>query len=430
MAKRLLLDGLGCLLAGTAGAPGRSAAAMARLLGGEPQATILTGNTRGSVRDAAFVNGVTLYSVGLNDIHKPAGAHPGGCVIPVLLAVGEWQRTRGDVLLAAMAAGYEAIGRIGRAIMPGHRERGFHPTGTCGTFGAAAAAGRLLGFSAEEMACALGIAGSQAAGLYEFHHDGTLTMIFHAGRAAQNGVEAALLTQAGLTGPATVLEGTRGFFHATANAIDAEAAFRDLGQHYELDATSFRPYFGCSSTIAASGATAQIIERAGPNRPDEAEEVTVLCHPVVAHDNADADPRTLLSARLSLPFNLALVLVHGDVLTRDLEEKELWDPRIRRVLPRVRLVADAAIPRFGAKVVLRFKGGRAQEAAILTPRGDATNPLSWDDVVEKFHRLTGPLLRETGRRKVAETVADIESTDAAALAGVLRDAITSGGGRQ
>jgi len=133
-----------------------------------------------------------------------------------------------------MVAGYEVNGRVGRAIIPTHRERGFHPTGTCGTFGATAAAARLLGFDADKTANALGIAGSQAAGLYECHHDGTSTMIFHAGRAAQNGVEAALLVRAGMTGPATVLEGTKGFFRATSNAADPDAAMR-MNEEFGVD---------------------------------------------------------------------------------------------------------------------------------------------------------------------------------------------------
>src|SRR5262249_22581314 len=126
MAKRLLLDGIGCLLAGAQAADGRNATAMVRRLGGAAQATLFTDLEPASVRDAAFVNGICLYSVGLNDIHKPAGSHPAGCIIPVVLAIGEWRKTRGAALLAAMAAGYEVVGRVGRAIRPNHRERGFH----------------------------------------------------------------------------------------------------------------------------------------------------------------------------------------------------------------------------------------------------------------------------------------------------------------
>lgn len=428
-AKRLLLDGMGSLLAGTAGDPARIAVRMVRRLGGEPQATIFADNAPSSVCHAAFVNGVTLYSVGLNDFLQRAGAHPGACVIPAALAVGEWRRSRGTTLLAAMAAGYEVIDRVARSIMPSHRERGFHPTGTCGTFGAAAAAGRLLGLDAGEMACAFGIAGSQAAGLYEYINDGTSTITFHAGRAAQNGVEAALLTQAGLTGPATVLEGTRGFFHATSDAVNSEAALRDLGQRYALHETTFRPYFGCTSTIAASGATARIIRRRGAIELKDLQEVKVYCNPVVAKDNADADPRTLLAARLSLPFNVALVLARGDVLTRDLQETELADARIRSLLPLVTLVSDPEVPRFGASVQIHFTRGTVKEVAMHTWRGESADPLPWDEVVTKFQRLTTPVLAEADQRSVIDAVGNIEAAGVNELANILSAAVARGATR-
>lgn len=426
-AKRLLLDGVGCLLAGTIGGPGRAAARMVRRLGGEPQATIFTDNAQSSVCHAAFVNGITLYSVGLNDFLQRAGAHPGACVIPVLLAVGEWQRSPGTRLLESMAAGYEVIDRIGRAIMPSHRERGFHSTGTCGTFGATAAAGRLLGLDADQMACAFGIAGSQAAGLYEYINDGTSTIMFHAGRAAKNGIEAVLLTQAGLTGPQTVLEGTRGFFRAAADVVDLEGALLDLGRRYALHETTFRPYFGCTSTIAASAATAQIIRGNGPVRAEDVEAVTVYCHPVVAKDNAEANPLTLLAARLSLPFNVALVLSRGDVLTGDLDEQDLADDRIRSLLPLVQLVGDADIPRFGCTVQLRFKSGMAQKAEMRSWRGEPGDPLQWDEVVAKFRRLVAPVVAEADQDKVIHVVAHIEAAGVKALTNALSAAI---GGRR
>lgn len=423
MAKRLLLDGIGCLLAGAQAADGRNATAMVRRLGGAAQATLYTDIKPASVRDAAFVNGICLYSVGLNDIHKPAGSHPAGSIIPVVLAVGEWRRSSGAALLAAMTAGYEVIGRVGRAIRPSHRERGFHPTGTCGTFGAAAAAGSLLALDESATASALGIAGSQAAGLYECHHDGTSTMIFHAGRAAQNGVEAALLIEAGFTGPATVLEGDKGFFRATTDRYDAAKAMRDLGQRFEIDATSFRPYFGCNSTIAASGAAAQILDEHKGLSPEDVQEVVVYCNLVPANDNADPDPRTLLAARLSLPFNIALVLVKRAVVSTDLDEETLHEPRIRNLLPRIRVIVDDQMTRYGARVRVRTRDGRTMERVIREPRGSEDNPLLWDDVVGKFCRLVQPFMTEVSARRVIEAVADLESTDASGFAETLRGAM-------
>ena len=427
MSKLLLLDGLGCMLAGVGAAHARNVAGMIGELGGNGQATILPGGTRGSVRDAAFVNGIALYSVGLNDVHVPAEAHPGACVIPTILAVGEWKNLPGRTLIPAMVAGYELVGRIGRAILPSHRRRGFHATGTCGTFGAAAAAARALGFDGEQTANVLGIAGSQAAGLYECHHDGSSTMIFHAGRAAQNGVEAALLVAAGMTGPVTVLEGSKGFFRATSDAaLDTaacDAVLRDLGRHYELDATSFRPYFGCSSTLAASAVMANMIRRTGLS-PDDIGEIVTRCHPIVAQDNADAAPATLLAARLSLPFNVALVLHHGDVWAGDLPEAELHNPRIRALLSKVKLIADPGMSRRGAEITVRTKDGRSETETIRDPRGSEGNPLTWDEVTIKFRRLVAATVDERDQHAVIDAVANVEALDGRRLAAVLLAAVT------
>ena len=426
MSRLLLLDGLGCLLAGTNAAHASSTAQMVRELGGAAQASIYPGMTSGSVRDAAFVNGISLYSVGLNDVHVAAESHPGASVIPAILALGEWKRLPGSEMIAAMVAGYELVGRVGRAILPSHRQRGFHATGTCGTFGAAAAAARALGFDADKTANTFGIAGSQAAGLYECHHDGTSTMIYHAGRAAQNGVEAALLVAAGMTGPATVLEGSKGFFRATSNVVldaAAEAAvLKGLGQHFELDATSFRPYFGCSSTLAASAAIANLMRSNGLSANDIAD-IVVQCHPIVAQDNADTTPATLLAARLSMPFNVALVLHHGDVWAGDLPESELDNKAIRAMLSKIKLVADPGMSRRGAAITVRRKDGSTITETIRDPRGSEGNPLTWDEVVTKFRRLTDATVPRHCQDGVIDAVENIDRRDGVQLATALRAAV-------
>lgn len=423
-AKCLLLDGIGCLLAGIAAGPGKSAAEFVRQLEcTSDQATLYAGNTRGTVRDAAFANAMTLYSIGLNDIHKPSVSHPGACVIPVVLALGEWRRIPGSELIAALVAGYEVMGRVGRSVTPTHRERGFHPTGTYGTFGAAAAAARLFAFDPGHTANALGIAGSQAAGLFEFHRDGALTMIYHAARAAQNGVEAAMLSAAGLTGPTSVLEGSRGFCRATSNAFDETALTSGLGERYEVDATSFRPYYGCSSTIAGSGATAQIMKKLGGCSPEEVEKVVVRCNPVVAKDNAEHNPTTLLAARLSMPFNISLVLARGDVHTGDITEQELHDASIRNSLNKIQLEAHSAMPRFGSSVTMTLRDGRRGEAAVLKPLGDPDTPLRWEEVVDKFRRLTCAVVHQRSVAPIAGVVQNIERAHGGLLAQTVRESL-------
>lgn len=197
---------------------------------------------------------------------------------------------------------------------------------------------------------------------------------------------------------------------------------KDLGERYEIDGTSFRPYFGCSSTIAASGAAANILRRTTVN-PDDIAQIVVRCHPLVANDNADNDPHTLLAARLSLPFNVALVLTHGDVLAADLQAQELANPGIRALLPRIKLVSDPSMLRRACHLELRFKDGRRETEAIDVPRGSAGNPLTWEDVVAKFKPLVRGSIAGEDQIRVIDAVANIEAMDGAAFMRVMATAL-------
>ena len=154
--------------------------------------------------------------------------------------------------------------------------------------------------------------------------------------------------------------------------------------------------------------------------PSGVESITAFCHPVVAQDNADGDPQTLLAGRLSLPFNVALVLVLGDVMSTDLDEATLQDARIRGLLPKITVVADDAMPRYGCRVRVRKTGGTEVEHRINEPRGSDTHPLLWPDVVEKFHRLVAALGNAASREAVVQAVENLESIDAAGLMQTLK----------
>jgi 2-methylcitrate dehydratase PrpD len=155
---------------------------------------------------------------------------------------------------------------------------------------------------------------------------------------------------------------------------------------------------------------AQLV-RANALLPSDVESITAICHPVVAQDNADGDPQTLLAGRLSLPFNVALVLVLGDVMSTDLDEATLRDERIRRLLRKITVVADEAMQRYGCCVRVSKTDGTTAECRIDEPRGSDTHPLLWTDVVEKFHRLVAPVGSDASRRAVVAAVENLESID-------------------
>ena len=216
-----VLDWLGSALAGSLEPPAQMAHAVARSLGDSRESTMFAGG-RGSAAAAAFANGVAAHILERDDIHKTSTVHGGAPIVSAALAVAEREHASGLQFLTAVAVGYEAALRIGEVVNPSHY-RFWHPTGTVATFGAAAAAGSLLRLSTEQMIDAFGSAGTQAAGLWEFNADGTMSKHLHPGKAAMNGVMAADLARAGFTGARRILEGDRGFVRAMSDAADVTA---------------------------------------------------------------------------------------------------------------------------------------------------------------------------------------------------------------
>lgn len=413
-AKVVLLDGLSCLLAGCDGSLGSNAAKMMEALGGVQQATAFANGNRWPARDAAYANAMALYSVGLNDIHKPSGTHPGGCIIPAMLAMGEQERVSGADLLSALIAGYEVNGRIGRAVKLGHRKRGFHPTGTCGSFGAATAAAKLRRRDLEGYLNVLGIAGSQASGLYEFHQTGSTTMVYHAGRAAQNGIEANMLVDAGVTGPHSVLEGSQGFFVAMSDSVDTSEISKGLGSTFMIDETSLRPNFGCNSTKSTSIALADLL-RSENVVPQEVVGVAICLNPLPARDNDIPVIESLIDARLSVQYNAALVLAAGDVVVRDVADADRVDPAILSWLPKIAVKPDETLSRYACRIRVTLGNGKTVDGEDAGARGDPSDPLDWRQVTRKAASLVARTVTDVDFARLATIVQDIEAYDVAAL---------------
>lgn len=408
LAKIYLLDSLGCLLAGTGNEPPRKAAAgIRRLSGAGRDATMFVDGAAAAARDAAFVNAVAMYSVALNGHHKPSRIHPGVSILPVLLALGEQHKCNGRDFLLAMVCGYEIAGRIGKAVAPGLVARGFSPNGTVAVFAATAAAARILRLPAECVRNAFGINGSQAAGLQEWHTDAALTVVFHAGRAAQNALEAIVLAQEGITGPATVLEGREGFFQAFSDTVNLEPVCSDLRRATILGEVTIRPYFGATPTIASSSAAVAIIKRIGKSSINAIREVLVSCNPLDGAEHDFADPRSLQGARQSMQFNVALALAYGAGQTRDLNDRDLWHPDIRKLLAVVRLVPDDCLARYEGKVEVRLEDGSTEAELCTAPLGDPQNPMNWDQIVEKFVNVVSSSARSRQRAAMQEVLGNV-----------------------
>jgi 2-methylcitrate dehydratase PrpD len=314
-------------------------------------------------------------------------------------------------VLRAAIAGYEVAGRLARALGPAaHYRRGFHPTGTCGAFGAAAAAGAVLGLDAPALGAALGIAGSQAAGSMEFLADGAWTKRLHPGWAACAGLHAAALAGAGFRAPATVLEGRFGFLHAYSDAADPTQLLAGAG--YEICRTSIKPHACCrymqgpidlALALRADGIGPEAVARVEVGML--AAGFPIVCEP----EEAKRRPGSVVDAQFSLPFGIAVALARGAASPDEFTASALDDPLLRTLMDRVVGVRDAALDlRFPEAwpcwVRIALRDGRHVERRIEYPRGDPENFPTTDELDRKFQILARRALSPPAVVRVASAL--------------------------
>lgn len=429
-ARAHVLDTLGCGLAavalGSASAVLTSSAEVATA--GPATALGLPHGLPGE--EAAFVNGVLCHALDFDDTHPDSITHVSACVTPAALAAGQVAGADGATVLAAIVAGNEVSTRLGAAAGGHFHARGLHPTGVCGVFGATAAACRVRGLDAATTAHALGIAGSMASGLLEFLADGADTKKLHPGWAARAGLTAARLAAHGATGPATVLEGVRGFYATYLHgvAVDLTAAVADLGSSWNTPAIAYKPYPACHYTHAPVDALAQVL-RDHPLTPGEVERITAFTNEtgvgLVLEPAADkVRPRTPYDAKFSLPFCLASRLVHGRLEVASFTPEAIAHPEVLALTPRVDHEVREYAPRpdaFGGGVRVRTTDGRVLEAELRYQRGSRENPMSDQDVREKFRANARLTLDPAAVRRLEEAVNALgEQDDLGFLAGAVR----------
>ena len=342
---------------------------------------------------AALVIGTSGYSIGLTDTHSRSITHPGPSIVPAALAVAQMTGASGADMLRAIVLGCEAVVRIGAVVNPSHRARGYHPTATCNVFGAAIAAGHLLGLSKDKLANALGIAGSMSGGLYEYRHEGSMLMALHAGWPSQSGIIAAQLAAKGFTGPSTVLEGPEGFFRAFSDDIHTVLLRVDM-EYPGIQEIGLRPYNACRYGHSGIDALRIIADKNGPIDPQDVAHVTVATHRTAVEQ--ETEPTSVVGARLSTKFTVAYAIAHGPKLS-EVDDADLSDPLVRTLIDRMDVVEDpeltAIFPeKWACRVTVRLKDGSTFEAQVDIPKGEPGNPMTPDEVSEKFHRLADPVL--------------------------------------
>lgn len=371
---------------------------LARELGGRENSTVLFSHDRTDPERATFVNATYAGSIDADDVHVGSMLHPGCIVISAALAIGEARHLRGDRILAAIAAGYENMIRIGLAIQPSHFKRGFQSTATCGGFGAATAAASLL-FNGKDRATriaeTIGLVASFSGGLTQFYHSGSTVKRIHAAHAAGEGVHAALLAEAGFTGPTDILEGQDGFARAYADGHDFDKGLAGIGSTWRMLETAIKPHACSARVLSAIEATAALCSENQLTIAD-IKSVRVGIPKIIQGRLTANEPKDIQAAQMSLPFCMAMVIAQGKRLrtgfTLNVDDFEgmLAAPQVMAISRRIECVLDADAERVsteqsvGAKVMLTLQSGETHERFIEAPQGSASRPFTMDDHVARF----------------------------------------------
>jgi 2-methylcitrate dehydratase PrpD len=409
--KIYFLDWLGSAIAGQSGESVRIILEVVGDLGGRGESTIIANQSYSNCLLAALANGASSHMVEMDDLHRESILHPATAVMPAVLALAEREKASGADLLLAIAVGYEAAIRVAVAVGPSHY-RYWHTTATCGTFGAAAGASRLLGLNEEQTISAYGSAGTQAGGLWEFLTNNAMSKQLHTGKAALNGLLSALLAQRGFTGARKILEGEKGFFRATSGDFDPAKCLADLGRTFWFERNSLKYHASCGHTHSAIDATLQATGGAALDA-DGIEKVTVSVYQGALDLLADVEPKNPYLAKFNLPFCIASALMFGHANLADFTTERIHDQRMIRMMQKIELRSDpeltAMYPRqWPACVEILKPDGERLTGSVTYPKGDPENPLSETEVVAKFKALTRGLIADDFAEELCQRALSLE----------------------
>ena len=405
-AQRTLLNWMGCAVGGSRHETLDAAIGALAPFSGPPQATVLGRTERMDVLHAALMNGISSHVFDFDDTHLKTVIHPAGPVASAILALSEHRAVAGTEFLNALVVGVEVECRIGNAVYPAHYDRGWHITGTVGPFGAAAACGRLLGLNEQQMVWALGLAAARPVGLREMF--GSMTKSFHPGRAAQNGLTAALLASRNFTSSDVGIEGKNGWANVLSTTRDYAQITDKLGQTYEISLNTYKPY-ACGIVIHPTIDACVQLRNEHHLEANQIERIDLGVHPLVLELTGKKEPRTGLEGKFSVYFAAALAIVRGSAGMRDFSDENVRDPQIVALRDRVTATIDPAIKEEQVRARVVLKDGRTLEKRIEHVIGSLERPLGDGDLEAKFTALVDGILPAAQARTLIDRCWKIET---------------------
>jgi 2-methylcitrate dehydratase PrpD len=415
-AKFSVLDWIGSAYSGKGSLTDRIIHHLTGEFGGRRIATLVGSKRSAPPMEAALYNGAVSSVTEIDDVHEEAGIHAGIGVIPAALAVAEHTRASGRDLIASIIAGYDITVRLARTAGVSHYDF-WHSTGTCNTFGAAAAAGKLLRLDPQRLTMALGLSGTQASGLWEsLNREGTMAKHLHSGKAASNGILSALLARDGFKGSKSIIEGEKGFLASSSKATEQDRTrlTENLGKPFLIMRNFFKRYACCRTCFEGAEGIHRIFQDHRLSSGDIATVKTTLI-PRRVWLVGNPSPKDIYEAKFSLPFVMALIAVHGDAGLYHFNEENLHHPVIREIMEKTEIVSDPdVIPKTRVEVVC--KDGSLFVAEPLS------RSLDLERVKEKFIVNMSPLLEEKHLSGILSAIENLDKMeDIAELTRLLKE---------
>jgi len=410
-ATRTLLNYVGVAVGGSRHETVDVAVAALAPFSGPPQATLLGRSERLDVMNGAFVNGVSSHVFDYDDTHLKTIIHPGGPIVSALLAMAELRPVDGRAFLNALVLGVEAALRIGNAVFPDHYDRGWHITGTAGPFGAAVAAGKVLGLDEQHMVWALGLAASQPVGLRESF--GSMNKSFNPGRAAANGLFAAILASKGFTSSEGMIEAKRGWAHTISTKQDWREITGELGQRWETALNTYKP-FACG--IVLHPAIDAAIQLRNEHRLDPAriERVELRVNPLVLELTGKKTPQTGLEGKFSVYHAVAVALVEGAAGERQFSDRAVRDPGVVALRGKVVPAIDPAVKPEQVDLTVVLADGKTLSRHVEKAIGSVEVPMSDQALEAKLSDLAEGILAPGQARRLMDLCWNVEKLPAAA----------------
>jgi 2-methylcitrate dehydratase PrpD len=416
-ARNLVMDLMGSMIGSKNIESSRIATELALELDGPPESTVIGHGRKVAAPHAAFANAMQGYAFDFADDHNESNAHPSVATIPVSLAMGEKLHATGKQVIEAIALGNEVVCRLGSAFLGKTYYQGFHPSSTCGTFGATISAAKLMKLDVPQMMNAQGIAGSQVGGLMAWNTSGSYTKRLQAGHPAMVGIISALMAQKGFNGPPEIIEGTDGFMQAYSYQLQYDTRWitDGLGETWTFADSSIKVYPCCRYSAGHLDACLDIVARYKPDSTKikrifiRSSDYTIrlLAMP------RKRDPQNVVDCQFSMPWQAAIALIDGKVNIDTFVPANIFRPDVRELMKKVDWVVDDEFERrypehYSCAVQVTMEDGTEYVSVVDDPKGDYRNPVTQDNLEDKFRNLA---LHELDSRRVERIIQFVQGIE-------------------